>query len=123
LRKGFCTVVKPLFVNGYYTVAKPLFVYSFGVIMLLLNVDPLKLTVAVQELVPILVTPDCDAIKPIKDVAASEDFTWPIRTPNESIAFRMIMRLLFISVVGVIIQAGSGIGSGVGLGIDSGVVL
>ena len=78
-------------------------------------------------MVPILVTPDCDAIEPIKDVAASEDSTWPIRTPNKSIAFRMIIRLLFISVIGVIILAGSGIGLGVGLGvgsrINSGVVL
>jgi hypothetical protein len=58
-----------------------LFVCSFGVIVLSLNVDPLKLAVAAQELreplplVPLLVTPDCDAIKPIKDVAASEDST------------------------------------------------
>ena len=91
--------------------------------MLLLNVDPLKLAAAAHELVPILVTPDCDAIEPIKDVAASEDSTWPIRTPNESIAFRMVMRLLFISVVGVPVQAGSGVGLRVGSGIDSGVVL
>jgi hypothetical protein len=95
--------------------------------MLLLDVDPLKLAVAAQELreplplVPLLVTPDYDAIEPIKNVAASEDSIWPIRTPNESIAFRMIIRLLFISVVGVIIQAGSGIGSGVGSGIGSGI--
>ena len=75
------------------------------------------------SLVPLLVTPDCDAIEPIKDVAASEDSTWPIRTPNKSIAFRMVVRLLFISVIGVIIQAGSGVGSGVGSGIGSGVVL
>jgi hypothetical protein len=74
-------------------------------------------------LVPLLVTPDCDAIEPIEDVAASEDSTWPIRTPNESIAFRMVIRLLFISVIGVIIQAGSGVGLRVGLGISSGVVL
>ena len=71
------------------------------------------------ELVPILVIPDCDAIEPIEDVAASEDSIWPIRTPNESIAFRMVVRLLFISVVGVIILAGLGVGSGVGLGIGS----
>jgi hypothetical protein len=64
-----------LFVNGYYTVANPLFVYSFGVIMLPLDVNPLKLTVAAYELVPILVTPDCDAIEPIKNVAASKDST------------------------------------------------
>jgi uncharacterized membrane protein len=70
-------------------------------------------------MVPLLVTPDCDAIEPIKNVATSEDFTWPIRTPNESIAFRMVVRLLFISVVGVIILAGLGVGSGVGLGIGS----
>jgi hypothetical protein len=62
-------------------------------------------------------------IKPIENVAASEDSTWPIRTPNESIAFKMVVRLLFISVVGVTIQAGLGVGSGVGSGIDSGVVL
>jgi hypothetical protein len=129
LRNGFCTVIKPLFVNGYCTVAKPLFVCSFGDIKLLLDVDPLKLAVAAQELkeplplVPLLVTPDCDAIEPIKNVAASEDSTWPIRTPNESIAFRMVIRLLFISVVGVTIQAGSGIGSGIGSEIGSGVVL
>ena len=78
-------------------------------------------------LVPILVTPDCDAIEPIENVAASEDSTWPIRTPNKSIAFRMVVRLLFISVVGVIILAGLridlGVGLGVGSGIGSGVVL
>jgi hypothetical protein len=67
------------------------------------DVDPLKLAVAAHKLVPILVTPDCDTIKPIEDVAASEDSTWPIRTPNESIAFRMVVRLLFISVMGVTI--------------------
>jgi hypothetical protein len=110
-----------------------LFVYSFGVVILLLDVDPLKLAVAVQELkkplplISLLVTPDCDAIKSIENVAASEDFIWPIRTPNESIAFRMVVRLLFISVMGVTIQAGSGVGSGVssgvGLGIGSGVIL
>jgi hypothetical protein len=92
-----------------------------------LDVNPLKFAVAAHELVLILIIPDCDAIEPIEDVAASEDFIWPIRTPNESIAFKIVIRLLFISVVGVIIQAGSGIGSGVGLGIgleiDSGVVL
>jgi hypothetical protein len=71
--------------------------------MLLLDVDSLKLAVAAHKLVPILVTPDCDAIEPIENVAASEDFIWPIRTPNESIAFRMVVRLLFISVMGVII--------------------
>jgi hypothetical protein len=75
------------------------------------------------ELVPILVIPDCDAIEPIEDVAASEDSIWPIRTPNESIAFRMVVRLLFILVVGVFIQAGSGVSLGVGLGVGSGVVL
>jgi hypothetical protein len=133
LRNGFCTVIKPLFVNGYCTVANPLFVYSLGVIVFLLNVDPLKLAVAAQELreplllVLLLITPDCDAIEPIENVATSENSIWPIRTPNESIAFRIIIRLLFISVVGVIIQAGSGIGSGVGLevgsGIDFGMVL
>jgi hypothetical protein len=100
-----------------------LFVYSFGVVILLLNVDPLKFAVAAHELVPILVIPDCGTIKPIEDVAASEDSTWPIRTPNESIAFRMVVRLLFISVIGVSIQAGSGVGSGIGLGVGSGVVL
>ena len=111
--------------NGFCTIIKPLFVYLFDVIILLLNVNPLKLAVAAQELreplslVPLLVTPDCDAIEPIKNVAASEDSTWPIRTPNESIAFRMVVRLLFISVVGVIILAGLGVGSGVGLGIGS----
>jgi hypothetical protein len=105
--------------------------------MLLLDVNPLKLTVAAQELkeplplVPLLVTPDCDAIKPIENVTASEDSIWPIRTPNESIAFKIVVRLLFISVVGVTIQAGLGVGLGVGsgvclgvgLGIGSGVVL
>jgi len=101
LRNGFCTVVKPLFVNGYCTVTNPLFVCSFGVIVLPLNIDPLKFTVAAHELVPILITPDCDAIKLIKDVTASEDSIWPIRTPNKSIAFKMVVRLLFISVVGV----------------------
>jgi hypothetical protein len=74
-------VIKPLFVNGYCTVTKPLFVCSFGVIEFSLNVDPLKLIVTAQELreplplVPILITPDCDAIKPIKNVTASEDST------------------------------------------------
>jgi hypothetical protein len=101
--------------------------------MLLLDINPLKLTVAAQELreplpmVLLLITPDCDAIKLIKDVAASKNSIWPIRTPNESIAFRMIVRLLFISIVGVTILAGSGVGSGIGLGIglgiSSGVVL
>jgi hypothetical protein len=98
-----------------------------------LDVNPLKLAVTAQELrepflmVPLLVTPDCDAIEPIKNVTASKDFTWPIRTPNELIAFKMVIRLLFISVVGVIILAGSEIGSRigseVGLGINSGVIL
>jgi hypothetical protein len=74
-------------------------------------------------LVPLLVTPDCDAVEHIKNVTASEDSTWPIRTPNESIVFRMVIRLLFISVVGVTIQADSGVGSGVGSEIGSGVVL
>jgi hypothetical protein len=96
-------VIKPLFVNGYCTVANPLFVCSFGVVVLLLDVDPLKLAAAGHELVLILVTPDCDVIEPIEDVAASEDSIWLIRTPNESIAFRMVVRLLFISVVGVFI--------------------
>jgi hypothetical protein len=91
--------------------------------MLPFDVDPLKLTVAAHELVPILVTPDCDAIEPIKNVTASEDSTWPIRTPNESIAFRIVMRLLFISVIGVPIQAGSGVGSGIGLGIGGHIIL
>jgi hypothetical protein len=119
--------------NGYRTVIKLLFVYSFGVIVLPLDVNPLKLAVTAQELrepflmVPLLVTPDCDAIEPIKNVTASKDFTWPIRTPNELIAFKMVIRLLFISVVGVIILAGSEIGSRigseVGLGINSGVIL
>jgi hypothetical protein len=72
-------------------------------------------------MVSLLVTPDCDAIEPIENVAASEDFTWPIRTPNESIVFRMVVRLLFISVIGVTILAGSGVGSGIGLGVGSGV--
>jgi hypothetical protein len=67
--------------NGYRTVVKPLFVCSFGVVVFLLDINPLKLAMAAQELreslsmVPLLVTPDCDAIEPIKDVAASEDFT------------------------------------------------
>jgi hypothetical protein len=68
-------------------------------------------------LVPLLVTPDCDAIEPIENVTASEDSTWPIRTPNESIVFRMVIRLLFISVVGVTIQADSGVGSEIGSGV------
>jgi hypothetical protein len=129
LRNGFYTVVKPLFVNGYYTVTNPLFVCSLGVIILSLNIDSLKLTAAAQELkkplplVPLLVTPDCDTIEPIEDVTASKNSTWPIRTPNKSIAFRMIVRLLFISVIGVTIQAGSGVDSGVGSGIGSRVVL
>jgi hypothetical protein len=115
--------------NGYCTVIKPLFVCSFGVVMLLLNIDPLKLAVAAQELreplplIPLLIIPDCDAIELIKDVTASKNSIWPIRTPNESIVFRIVVRLLFISVVGVTIQAGLGIGSGVGSGIGSGVVL
>jgi hypothetical protein len=88
-----------------------------------LDIDSLKLAAAAHELVPILITPDCDAIEPIKNVAASEDSTWPIRTPNESIAFRMVIRLLFISVVGVPIQAGSEVGSGIGSGVSSRVVL
>jgi hypothetical protein len=127
LRNGFCTVIKPLFVNGYCTVANPLFVCSLGVVIFLLDVNPLKLVVAAQELreplslVSLLVIPDCDVIEPIEDVTASEDFIWPIRTPNESIAFRMVVRLLFISVVGVIIQAGSGVGLRVGLGVGSGI--
>jgi hypothetical protein len=95
--------------DRYCTVIKPLFVYSFGVIILPLNVDPLKLAIATQELkkplplISLLVTPDCDTIKPVKNVTASEDSTWPIRTPNESIAFRMVVRLLFISIIGVTI--------------------
>jgi hypothetical protein len=40
-----------------------------------LDVNSLKLAAAAHKLVPILVTPDCDAIEPIEDVAASEDFT------------------------------------------------
>jgi hypothetical protein len=77
--------------------------------MFLLNVNLLKLTMAAQELreplplIPLLITPDCDAIKSIKNVAASKDSTWPIRTPNKSIAFRMVVRLLFISIIGVTI--------------------
>jgi hypothetical protein len=77
--------------------------------MFLLDVNSLKLAVAAQELkeflllVLLLVTPDCDVIKFIKDVTASENSIWPIRTPNESIVFRMVIRLLFISVVDVII--------------------
>jgi hypothetical protein len=65
--------------NRYRTVVKPLFVCSFGVIILLLNIDPLKLAVAAQELkeslpmVPLLITPDCDAIEFIKNITASED--------------------------------------------------
>jgi hypothetical protein len=92
-----------------------------------LDINPLKLAMAAQELkeslslVPLLVTPDCDAIEPIKDVTANKDSIWPIRTPNESIAFKMIVRLLFISVIGVTIQAGSGVSSGVGLGVGSGI--
>jgi hypothetical protein len=115
--------------DGYCTVIKSLFVCSFGVVMLSLKVDPLKLTVAAQELkeplplISLLVTPDCDVIEPIEDVTASKDFTWPIRTPNKSIAFRMVVRLLFISVIGVTIQAGLGIGLGIGLRVNSGVVL
>jgi hypothetical protein len=123
LRNGFWTVVKPLFVNGYYTVTNPLFVCSFSVIILPLDINPLKLAAAAHELVLILVTPDCDAIEPIENVTASEDSTWPIRTPNESIAFRIVMRLLFISVVDVLIQAGSRVGLGIGSGVGSGVVL
>jgi hypothetical protein len=127
LRNGFCTIIKPLFVNGYYTVANRLFVCSLGVIILLLDIDPLKLAIAAQELkelfslIPLLVTPDCDAIKPIENVTASEDSTWPIRTPNKSIAFKMIIRLLFISVMGVTIQAGLKVGSEIGLGVGSGI--
>jgi hypothetical protein len=127
LRNRFCTIVKPLFVNGYYTVVNPLFVCSLGVVIFLLDIDPLKLAVAAQELkelfplIPLLVIPDCDAIEPIEDVTASKDSIWPIRTPNKSIAFRIVIRLLFISVVGVTIQAGSGVGSGVGSGIGSGI--
>jgi hypothetical protein len=81
LRNGFCTIIKPLFVNGYYTIANPLFVCSLDVIILPLDINPLKLAVAAQKLkeplslVPLLITPDCDAIKPIEDVAASKDFT------------------------------------------------
>jgi hypothetical protein len=110
-----------------------LFVCSFGVVVFLLDVDPLKLAVTAQELreslplVPLLVTPDCDAIKSVEDVTASEDFTWLIRMSNESIAFRMVIRLLFMSVVGVTIQADLGVGLGVdseiGSRIDSGVIL
>jgi hypothetical protein len=69
--------------------------------MFSLDIDPLKFAMTAHELVLILITPDCDTIKPIKDVAASEDSTWPIRTPNESIAFRMVVRLLFILIIGV----------------------
>jgi hypothetical protein len=100
-----------------------LFVCSFSVVRLPLDINPLKLAAAAHELVPILVIPDCDAIKPIENVTASEDFIWPIRTPNESIAFRIVVRLLFILVVGVSIQAGSGVGSGVGLGIGGHIIL
>jgi hypothetical protein len=77
--------------------------------MLLLDVDSLKLAMVAQKLreslllVSLLVIPDCDAIEPIENVTASEDSIWLIRTPNESIAFKIIVRLLFISVVGVII--------------------
>jgi hypothetical protein len=98
-----------------------------------LDIDPLKFGMAAQKLrkpfsiISLLITPDCDVIKPIKNVTASEDSIWPIRTPNKSIAFRMVIRLLFISVVGVIIQAGlkigSRIGSEVGSGVGLGVVL
>jgi hypothetical protein len=70
-------------------------------------------------MIPLLIIRDCDVIKPIKNVAASEDSIWPIRTPNESIAFRMVVRLLFISVIGVTILAGLGVGSGIGSGIGS----
>jgi hypothetical protein len=52
-----------------------LFVCSFGVVILSLDIDPLKLAAAAHELVPILIIPDCDAIKPIEDVAASKDST------------------------------------------------
>jgi hypothetical protein len=89
--------------------------------MLPLDIDSLKLAVAAYELIPILVISDCDVIEPIKNVTTSEDFIWPIRTPNESIAFRMVIRLLFISVMGVIIQAGLGIGSEIGSEIGSGI--
>jgi hypothetical protein len=81
LRNGFCTVIKPLFVNGYYTITNPLFVCSLNVVMLPLNINPLKLAMAAQELreplplVPLLITPDCDAIEPIEDVTASKDST------------------------------------------------
>jgi hypothetical protein len=62
-------------------VIKSLFVYSFGVVVFLLNINSLKLAVAAQKLreplplIPLLITPDCDAIEPIKNVTASEDFT------------------------------------------------
>jgi hypothetical protein len=58
-----------------------LFVYSFGVIILPLDINPLKLAMAAQELreplpiIPLLIIPDCDAIKPIKNVTASKDST------------------------------------------------
>ena len=48
--------------------------------MLLFDIDPLKLVMAAQELkepllmVPLLIIPDCDAIEPIENVAASKDF-------------------------------------------------
>jgi hypothetical protein len=119
--------------NGYRTVIKPLFVYSFNIVMLPLNINPLKLTMTAQKLrkpflmVSLLITPDCDTIKPIKDVTASKDSIWPIRTPNKSIAFKMVVRLLFISVIGVTILAGlevgSEVGSEFGSGIGSGMVL
>jgi hypothetical protein len=115
--------------DRYCTVIKPLFVYSFGVVVFPLDINPLKLAVAAQELkkllllIPLLVTPDCDVIKPVENVAASEDSTWLIRTPNKSITFRMIIRLLFISIIGVTIQAGSGIGSEIGSGVSSGMIL
>jgi hypothetical protein len=49
--------------------------------MFLLNINPLKLAVAAQELkepllmVLLLVIPDCDIIKPIENVTTSEDST------------------------------------------------
>jgi hypothetical protein len=46
-----------------------------------LDIDPLKLAVTAQELrepfplISLLITPDCDTIEPIKNVAASKDST------------------------------------------------
>jgi hypothetical protein len=47
--------------------------------MLSLDINPLKFAITAQELreslslIPLLITPDCDIIEPVKNVAASED--------------------------------------------------